>query len=98
MWHVYILLCSNGDYYKGCTNDLDRRMIQHQSGQVESTKQLQPLKVVTYITDPTQNSERHCEHLRGFVWLCEAISEFKDCFAPPTASAGTRNDVKLLVL
>ena len=50
MWHVYILLCGNGDYYKGCTNDLDRRITQHQSGQVESTKQLLPLKLVTYIS------------------------------------------------
>ncbi len=42
------------------------------------------------------NSERLCEHLRGFLWPSEAISEFGDCFVPPATSA--RNDVKLLVL
>jgi len=25
MWFVYILLCSNGEYYKGCTSNLDGR-------------------------------------------------------------------------
>ncbi len=48
MWHVYILLCSNGDYYKGCTNDLEKRIAQHQNGQVDSTKDLLPIKLVTY--------------------------------------------------
>jgi putative endonuclease len=50
MWHVYILLCSNGDYYKVCTNDLEKRIQQHQTGKVDSTKDLLPLLLITYIT------------------------------------------------
>ena len=30
---VYILRCSNGSFYTGCTMDLERRLQQHQSGQ-----------------------------------------------------------------
>ncbi len=50
MWHVYILFCSNGEYYKGCTNDLERRISQHQNGQVPSTKDLLPITLITYVT------------------------------------------------
>jgi putative endonuclease len=31
-YHVYILLCSDGSYYTGITNDIERRLTEHQSG------------------------------------------------------------------
>jgi putative endonuclease len=31
-FYVYILKCSDGTYYTGCTNDLYRRLNEHQSG------------------------------------------------------------------
>ncbi|WP_349522872.1 GIY-YIG nuclease family protein [Muricauda sp. NFXS6] len=31
-YYVYILLCSDNSYYTGMTNDLDRRITQHNSG------------------------------------------------------------------
>ncbi|QCX02234.1 GIY-YIG nuclease family protein [Aggregatimonas sangjinii] len=31
-YFVYILFCSDGTYYTGMTNDLERRLAQHQSG------------------------------------------------------------------
>jgi putative endonuclease len=31
--YMYILQCSNGQYYTGSTNDLDRRLAQHQNGE-----------------------------------------------------------------
>jgi predicted GIY-YIG superfamily endonuclease len=49
MWYVYILLCSNGEYYKGCTSNLDERMERHNKGWVEATKNLLPLKLITYL-------------------------------------------------
>lgn len=30
--YMYILLCSDGSYYTGSTNDLERRLQQHHSG------------------------------------------------------------------
>lgn len=31
-YFVYILQCSDGTYYTGITNDLDRRIIEHEEG------------------------------------------------------------------
>lgn len=31
-WHLYLLLCRNGSYYAGITNDLDARYQAHLSG------------------------------------------------------------------
>ena len=32
MFYVYILRCNNNAYYTGHTDDLEKRLIQHQSG------------------------------------------------------------------
>ena len=32
-WTVYILQCADGSLYTGITNDLDRRLQEHQAGQ-----------------------------------------------------------------
>lgn len=31
-YYVYILLCSDGSYYTGVTNDPDRRLLEHEAG------------------------------------------------------------------
>ncbi len=31
-WTVYILECADGSFYTGITNDLERRLAQHQAG------------------------------------------------------------------
>jgi len=49
MWFVYILECSNGQFYKGCTSNLEERLESHQKGLVKSTKNLLTVKLVTYI-------------------------------------------------
>ncbi len=43
---VYILLCSDGTYYTGCTANLEERMIRHQRGYVYSTRNKLPVKLV----------------------------------------------------
>ena len=32
MWYIYILECRNGAYYTGATNDVARRVKEHQQG------------------------------------------------------------------
>lgn len=32
LWHVYLLLCRNGSYYAGITNDLQARYAAHLAG------------------------------------------------------------------
>jgi predicted GIY-YIG superfamily endonuclease len=49
MWYVYILQCNNGQYYKGCTSNLEERLERHTKGYVDATKHLLPVTLVTYI-------------------------------------------------
>jgi putative endonuclease len=45
--HVYILKSmKNGRYYVGSTNNLERRLVQHNSRQVPATKHICPLEMV----------------------------------------------------
>ncbi len=47
MWWVYILQSeTTGRFYVGHTNDLERREVEHNSGQTKSTKNRGPWKVV----------------------------------------------------
>lgn len=47
--YVYIIKCSTGSHYVGCTNDLKRRIQDHNNGKVKSTSYRKPVKLVTYI-------------------------------------------------
>jgi putative endonuclease len=47
--YMYILQCSNGQYYTGSTIDLERRLAQHQNGEgANFTKKHLPVKLVYY--------------------------------------------------
>jgi len=47
--YMYILKCSNGQYYTGSTNDLDRRLAQHQNGEgANFTKKYLPVELVYF--------------------------------------------------
>jgi len=48
MTYVYFLKLSNGDLYKGLTSDLKRRMEEHATGKVESTKNYLPAILIGY--------------------------------------------------
>ena len=47
MYFVYIVQCSDGFYYTGVTNDLERRVNEHNSGQHEGfTSKRLPVRLV----------------------------------------------------
>ena len=49
MYYMYILECSNGQYYVGSTQDLDLRLKQHRAGEGSVfTKKHLPVKLVYY--------------------------------------------------
>lgn len=48
MWYVYLLICSNGKTYIGCTNNLKDRLHRHRKGHVSSTKDRLPVKLIAY--------------------------------------------------
>lgn len=55
MWTVYILISEkDGKNYIGSTNDLDRRLGEHNTGKVISTKNRRPFRVLytqTFLTE-----------------------------------------------
>jgi putative endonuclease len=48
MFYVYILLLNNKNLYAGYTDDLKRRINEHQDGKVKSTRHKRPLKLIYY--------------------------------------------------
>ena len=49
LWYVYILNCSNGKNYTGCTNNLEDRLDRHSKGQVKSTANYLPIRLISFI-------------------------------------------------
>jgi len=49
MWTVYILKCSDGSTYTGCTSNLDQRLTRHNKGQVHYTSTRLPVTVIISI-------------------------------------------------
>jgi putative endonuclease len=47
--YMYILECADGSYYTGSTNDLERRLLQHQAGLgANHTRKRLPVKLVYF--------------------------------------------------
>ena len=60
-WYVYFLHLNNGDVYVGSTNDLRRRILSHEQGQVTSTKTHMPCKLKCYVAIETEAHARALE-------------------------------------
>ncbi len=62
MYYVYILKSEqNNHYYTGLTNDIDRRLLEHNSGGTKSTKAHVPYKLVYKESFPTRVEARNRE-------------------------------------
>lgn len=77
---VYILQSEKSDrYYIGSTNDLDRRLAEHNFGKTKSLKYLRPLKVVfkkEYATLlEARRMELHLKNLKSRSILEKIIKE-----------------------
>ncbi len=46
MWAVYILKCSDGTYYVGCTGNMKDRLSRHQRGEVKYTSARLPVEII----------------------------------------------------
>jgi len=47
MYYIYVLLCKDGSYYIGSTNDIQKRFLDHLSGQgARYTKSHKPEKII----------------------------------------------------
>lgn len=61
MWYVYFLERSDGGIYVGSTNDLKRRINEHENGSVVSTCSYRPLSLQAYVAVPTMEQARRLE-------------------------------------
>jgi predicted GIY-YIG superfamily endonuclease len=62
MWYVYILKSeTDGNLYIGSTNDLKRRIHQHNAGEVASTKPRVPLELQAYVAVQSEDMARSLE-------------------------------------
>lgn len=62
MWYVYVLSSEqDGKLYVGSTNDLNRRLKEHQEGRCESTRSRRPLKLEVYIAVREETTARDLE-------------------------------------
>ena len=49
MYYVYVLRSiEDGQWYTGCTSDLQKRLKEHNDGKVYSTKERAPLELIYY--------------------------------------------------
>ncbi len=46
MFTVYVLKDKNGRFYKGMTNDLERRLVEHKSGKTKTTRSMDQIELV----------------------------------------------------
>ena len=64
IWHVYIILCSDGSFYTGITTDPERRFRQHATGDgAKYFRGRKPLKIV-YQEGPHTRSSAGCRELQ----------------------------------
>jgi putative endonuclease len=67
--YVYILECSDQSFYTGVTNDLDRRLAEHQEGMKKTayTYNKRPLKLVYYeIFSEPENAITFEKQIKGW--------------------------------
>ena len=62
MWFVYIIKSLAKEFtYVGSTNDLERRILDHNEGKVQSTKHYKPFELVAYVAVKTEAKARELE-------------------------------------
>lgn len=67
MFFIYILLLSNGTYYTGITDNLVRRILEHQQGKSISTRHKRPIFLIHTerfkTRDQARKKEKHIKNI-----------------------------------
>ena len=62
MNYTYILRCADGSLYTGWTNDLEKRLMAHNSGKgAKYTRSRRPVELMYYESFPTKSEAMHRE-------------------------------------
>lgn len=77
-WFAYVLLCSNNSFYRGYTNDLDKRFQQHLSGKgAKYTRMHKPIKIVYFeefsVKEDALKREKYFKSAIGKKWLADKL-------------------------
>lgn len=81
MYFVYVLQSlKTGEYYKGITNDIDRRMHEHFSGRSKFTKNKLPLRIIQVEICKDRKTAREMEKFFKSGYGREIISEIADLY------------------
>ncbi|MFH0892326.1 MAG: GIY-YIG nuclease family protein [Candidatus Falkowbacteria bacterium] len=80
MHYVYILLLRDELLYKGSTGNLRRRLKEHESGKVESTKNKKPIQLIHYecykLKSDAKRREKYLKTTEGRYFLKQQIKDF----------------------
>ena len=72
MFYVYILQLRDESFYIGYSSDLKLRILEHKRGNVDSTKNLRPIKLIYYSAFATQKKatdfEKYLKSSSGFAF------------------------------
>lgn len=81
MYFVYIIKNIESDiYYKGLTNNINKRLHQHNAGQVKTTKNKFPLKLIHVEIFKTRREARKIEKFFKSGYEHEIIQELSSNF------------------
>ena len=47
-FYTYVLLCSDGDWYIGSTEDIKHRLVEHKQGKCETNKYRLPVELIYF--------------------------------------------------
>ena len=81
MWYVYVLMSQRDHHlYVGCTDHLQRRLREHERGDVSSTAPRRPFNLIYYEAYPTREDafvrKRHLKGGGGRAYLQRVLSHF----------------------
>jgi len=80
MWYVYLLQNKQGRWYIGSTNNLQKRILSHNSGKNQSTKHWIPWKLIYceigLNRDDTQTREKYLKSGMGRKYLKNRLKLF----------------------
>lgn len=87
MYYTYLLLSSRDNrFYTGCTNDLRKRVLAHNAGQVRSTASRAPFELIYYEAclnrDDALRREKFLKIGKGKRFLRNRLAAFLDSLSP----------------
>jgi len=85
MYYVYVLRSEKDkNFYTGCTNDLRRRLLEHNRGKNISTKSRKPFKLIYYeayiLKEDAENRERFLKTNLGKRFLKKQLKSYLEKF------------------